>query len=503
MDRVLRNVHLFDPAEGLDRTCDLLIVEGTIAAIGSGLPVPVGGVELALDGILAFPGLIDLHTHLREPASLSSPGEAGEDFLSGTAAASAGGFVQVVAMANTHPVIDSVERLTRAKARAAEMRQRGQAEVLQAAALTEGLASKRPSPIEALAAAGARVFSDDGRSLASPSVTLEAFSRVREVEGVVFDHAEDASLTEGGVVSDGPWGRSSGLPLRPACAESIQVARDLALAAAAGSRLHLQHLSTAASLDAVRAARRSGVAVTFEVTPHHLILTEADLSTLGGLGRVNPPLRTAYDAQELLKAVCDGTVDAFATDHAPHPEATKLASLASAAPGIVGLETAASLTYQWVRDGVLNLTRFVELWSHGPSRILGLDPNRLREGEPCRVTLFDPNAVFTVRGEDFRSRAHLTPFEGRRLVGRPVGTLIGRSGFDAREPGEPRARPIPTRSNARPDGQGSSGMARPPTIPPGVRAHPGPDPTRIPSLAHFVRNGSEAARMARERGASE
>jgi dihydroorotase len=415
---LLRDARLYDPASGLDRTADLLLEDGAIAAIGHGLPAH-GARLLEGGGRLALPGFIDLHVHLREPGETHKEG-----IETGALAAARGGFTAVVAMANTRPAVDTPDAIQRALACADAARGRGGARVWPAACLTRGLEGERPTDASALAAAGAVALSDDGRSPARADVVLEAMRGAAAAGLPVLDHAEDETLSRG-VAHDGPAGRALGLAPRLAAAESARAARDIALAQAAGARLHLQHLSSRATVPLIAEARRRDLPVSAEATPHHLLLTESVLEEAGTAARVNPPLREEADRAALWQALVDGTIEAVATDHAPHTEADKAVDFASAAPGISGLDGAVALLYQEVRAGRLTLSAFVARFAYGPARILGRPPERLAEGAPCAVTLFDPEEAWTLGPESMASRGKSTPFRGRRLVGRPAGILLG------------------------------------------------------------------------------
>lgn len=414
---LLRDARLFDPALGLDRTTDLLAERGRIVAIGRGLAA-AGARVLDGGGLIAFPGFIDLHAHLREPGETHK-----EDVVTGACAAAHGGFTAVVAMANTRPPIDGPAAVAAARARARVARCRGGARVWQAACLTVGMAGERPTDARALRRAGAIALSDDGRSLGRADVLFEALRLAADAGLVVLDHAEDQGLAPG-VAHDGPIGRARGLAPRRAVAESAQAARDMALADAAGARLHLQHVSAAATVTLLREARARGQAVTAEGTPHHLLLTEEALTWAGTAARVNPPLREASDRDAVWQALRDGTIDAVATDHAPHAESEKAVAFTDAPAGISGLDGAVSLVYQEVRAGRLSLETFVARFAYGPAQVLGRPPERLAEGAPLAITLFRPDEPWRLDPETMRSSGHNTPFLGRDLVGRPAGILL-------------------------------------------------------------------------------
>lgn len=414
---LLRDARLYDPAIGLDRTADLLIEEGVIAAVGCGLPA-AGARVLEGGGKLALPGFIDLHVHLREPGETHK-----EDIETGALAAARGGFTAVVAMANTRPPIDAADAVRAVAARGRSARARGGARVWPAACLTAGMVGRQPTDARALARAGAVALSDDGRSPERADVFLRALYGAAAAGLPVFDHAEDPTLAQG-VAHDGPVGRALGLAPRAGAAEGAQAARDIALAEAAGARLHLQHVSSRLSVRALRDARARGLSVTAEATPHHLLLTEAVLAAAGTAARVNPPLREEADRAATWQALVDGTIEAVATDHAPHTEAEKAADFAAAPAGISGLDGAVALLYQEVRAGRLSLGAFVARFAYGPARILGRPAERLAEGAPCAVTLFAPEEAWTLGPESMASRGKSTPFRGRRLIGRPAGILL-------------------------------------------------------------------------------
>jgi len=378
---------------------------------------------LCAQGLWVVPGLVDVHVHLREPGQTRAEGVA-----AGTAAAAAGGFTTVVCMPNTRPVLDRpevVRRLRGAIARRARVR------VVVAAALSLGLEGREASDLEALAAAGAGALSDDGRGTGSGAVLAQALSRGARLGLAVLVHAEDHRLSAGGVLRAGPVARRLGLPGQPASAEAARVARDLGLLARAGGRLHLQHLSTARSVRLVRAAKRAGLPVTCEATPHHLCLDERDVLAGAGPGgpdtnlKMNPPLGRPADRQALLEALADGTVDAIATDHAPHPRAAKAQGFLRAPFGILGLETALPLTLGLVRAGVIDLRRAVALLTCGPARALGLPAGTLAPGAAADVCVLDARLAWRLTPGQVRSRSRNTPFMGVPLLGRAVYTLVG------------------------------------------------------------------------------
>lgn len=416
---LLRDARLFDPALALDRTADLLVEDGRIAAIGRGLPAH-GARTIEGAGRWAFPGFIDLHVHLREPGETHK-----EDIETGALAAARGGFTAVVAMANTRPPIDRPEAVLAQRARAGVALARGGARVWQAACVTVGMAGEVPTDAAELARAGAVALSDDGRSVGRADVFLAALRGAAAAGLPVLDHAEDPDLCRG-VAHDGPVGRGLGLAPRPGVGETAQVARDLALAEAAGARLHLQHVSTAPTVERLREARARGQDVSGEATPHHLLLTEEAIAWAGSAARVNPPLREERDRAAVWSALVEGVVEAVATDHAPHAAEEKAVDFASAPAGISGLDGAVALLYQEVRAGRLALEAFVARFAYGPARILGRAPERLAEGAACAISLFAPDDAWTLDPGQMSSCSKSTPFRGRRLVGRPAGIVLAK-----------------------------------------------------------------------------
>ena len=423
---LLRSATLLD-----GRTGDLLLDGGRIAAVRTGSDDaldPRGARVLDAAGLVALPGLVDLHTHLREPGR-----EDAETVLTGTRAAAAGGFTAVHAMANTSPVADTagvVEQVYRLG------REAGWCDVRPVGAVTVGLSGARLAEIGAMAtsAARVRVFSDDGHCVSDPLLMRRALEYVKAFDGVVAQHAQDPRLTEGAQMNEGEVSAVLGLAGWPSVAEEAVVARDVLLAAHVGSRVHVCHVSTAGSVEIVRLAKQRGLPVTAEVTPHHLLLTDELVRSYDPVFKVNPPLRTAEDVQVLREAVADGTIDVVATDHAPHPVEAKDCEWAAAAMGMTGLETAlAVVQHALVDTGLLGWAEVADRLSLGPARIgrlddpaLGLDAHGrgLHAGEPAHVTLHDPAAPWVVDARDQQTKGRNTPFVGRTLPGRVVATFL-------------------------------------------------------------------------------
>ncbi len=407
-----------DPASGQDAIADVLVGDGRIVEVGTGLgPGDAEVVDCA--GLVLAPGLVDLHTHLREPGF-----EQKETIETGTRAAAAGGFTAVTSMANTDPVTDHAAIVHEIRDLAARA---GSCEVFPVGAITKGSEGESLAELGELVEAGVRVFSDDGRCVPSARILRNALRYARAFDGVtIAEHCEDASLSEGAQMHEGLHSSSLGLRGQPAEAEEIVVARDLAIARLTGGRLHLCHLSSARSVELVRRAKGEGVAVTAEVTPHHLVFTDEDLRTYDTNLKVNPPLRSPEDRAALRAGVSDGTIDAIATDHAPHAVEEKDAEFDQAPPGTIGLETAlAAVLTELVGPGRLGLPRAIEVLSTAPARILGAEGHGgpVATGRPANLVVFDPDAEWTVE-PPYVSRSRNAAFEGRRLRGRVVHTVL-------------------------------------------------------------------------------
>ncbi|MFZ5871288.1 MAG: dihydroorotase [Actinomycetota bacterium] len=399
---------------------DLLVDGGVIGAVGPSIDAP-GATEVDAAGLVALPGLVDLHTHLREPGR-----EDAETVASGTRAAALGGFTCVHAMANTDPVADTagvVEQVWRLGRRA------GWVDVRPVGAVTVGLAGERLAELGAMAdsAAGVRVFSDDGHCVHDAVLMRRALEYVKAFDGVVAQHAQEPRLTAGAQMHEGRLSGVLGLQGWPAVAEEAIIARDVLLAGHVGSRLHVCHVSTAGSVEIIRWAKSRGVAVTAEVTPHHLLLTDEAVTGYDPVFKVNPPLRTREDVEALRSALADGTIDVVATDHAPHTLEDKDCEWAAAAMGMTGLETALSVVQAaMVETGLLDWAGVARVMSSAPARIGRVrDQGRpLAAGEPANVVLVDPAARWTVDPAAMASQGRNTPFAGTELPGRVVAVFL-------------------------------------------------------------------------------
>jgi len=407
---------VIDPAAGEDAVRDVVVADGVLAGPGAA----EGAERIDASGLVIAPGLVDLHTHLREPGD-----EHKETVATGTRAAAVGGYTAVAAMANTSPVADNaaVVQAVRDLATAA-----GLCDVFPVGAVTRGRSGELLADLGEMAAAGVRMFSDDGSSVPTARLLRNAMTYLRAFgdDLVIAEHAEDASLVEGGHMHEGMRSASLGLAGRPAEAEEIIVARDLALARATGCRLHLCHLSSARAVELVRRAKAEGVRVTAEVTPHHLTFTDEDLATYDANLKMNPPLRTAEDRAALLEGLVDGTIDVIATDHAPHAVEEKESEFDAAPPGTIGLETALpAVIAEVVGPGHASLARAIEAMSTAPARILGAADHGgpLEPGRPANLVVFDPDAERVVEAP-FSSKARNSAFLGRRVRGSVVYTVL-------------------------------------------------------------------------------
>jgi len=399
---------------------DILVKDGRIASIGDSLTVPSAEVVDAA-GLIALPGLVDLHTHLREPGR-----EDAETVETGSRAAALGGFTAVHAMANTDPVADTagvVEQVWRLGEQA------GLVDVVPVGAVTVGLKGERLAELGAMAdsAARVRVFSDDGHCVADPALMRRALEYVKAFDGVVAQHAEEPRLTVGAQMHEGDRSARLGLTGWPAAAEEAIIARDVLLAGHVGARLHVCHVSTAGSVELLRWAKSRGVQVTAEVTPHHLLLTDACAEGYDPVFKVNPPLRTDADVEAVRLGLADGTIDAVATDHAPHAVEDKESEWAQARPGMLGLEQALSVVaLTMVETGLLDWAGVADRMSVRPAAIgrLAGHGRPIAPGEPANLVLLDPASRATVDPAALASRSRNSPYAGRELPGRVVATFL-------------------------------------------------------------------------------
>ncbi|MDI6900286.1 MAG: dihydroorotase [Anaerosomatales bacterium] len=417
MALLLKGGRVVDPAVGLDATLDIVIRDGVIAEVGEDLSIPKGEtIDCAAKVVL--PGLVDAHTHLREPGR-----EDEETVESGTRAAAHGGFTAVCAMPNTDPVCDTGSGVRFLLERAEDV---GVVRVHVIGAVTRGQRGEALAEIGDMRAEGAVAFSDDGHGIQTGGMARIAMDYLKAFDAVMISHAEDSSLSSGGVVNEGVISTRLGLPGWPAAAEEAMVARDIRLVELTGCRLHLAHLSTAGSIALVRDAKERGLPVTCEVTPHHLFLDEEALSGYDTNLKMNPPLRTAADREALIEAVCDGTVDCIATDHAPHALHEKELEFELAPFGTTGLETALSLVNtHLVSTEKLDWAAVARLMAHGPRAALGLPNVTLAAGSVADITIVDPEAKVEVTRDWLVGTSKNSAFLGARLLGKASDVLIG------------------------------------------------------------------------------
>jgi len=418
MALLIRNARALDPSEGLDETLDVLIDKGRIKALGRTIETGSGSACDVIDaaGLIAAPGLIDMHTHLREPGQ-----EYKETIASGARAAAAGGFTAVACMANTRPVNDTAATTRYILEKAHE----ACVHVLPVAALTVGQKGTALTEMGDLKEAGAVALSDDGVSIADTQVMRLALEYARSFALPVLCHCEDASLAAGGVMHEGTVSAVLGLRAIAPTAEELIVQRDIALAEWAGHCVHIQHVSTAGSVRIIREAKARGVRVTAETAPHYFTLTDEAVLGFDTNTKMNPPLRSAADVAAIKQALADGTIDVIASDHAPHSSLEKDVEFDHAAFGIIGLETMLPLTLGLVREGVLTLAQAIEKFTCNPAAVLGYERARLRIGSAADLTLIDTGLLWTLERSQLQSLSSNTPFLGHTFTGRAVYTIVG------------------------------------------------------------------------------
>ena len=442
---LLKGGRLVDPATRHDGVADVLVDDGRVVEVGAGLGA-AGAEVVDCDGLVACPGLVDLHVHLREPGR-----EDAETIETGSRAAALGGYTAVCPMPNTDPVADNAGVVEMVAARGREV---GLVDVFPVGAVTLGQRGVELAELGAMARSAARVdcFSDDGLPIREARLLRLALEYTRAFDAVIADHAEDASLTDGAQMHEGEVSAMLGLAGWPAAAEEMVVARDLLLAQLTGGRLHLCHVSTGGAVELVRAAKARGVRVTAEAAPHHFTLTDEAARSYDPVFKVNPPLREKADVEAVRQGLADGTLDAIATDHAPHAREDKEVEWAAAPPGMLGLQTALALSLTELvgqadpersvqtgaggdtRPGYLDLPTAVERLTAGPARCRRLPGHGgpVAPGAPANLAVFDPVAAWTVDRAKLASRARNTPFHGRQLRGRVVHTLL-RGSFTVRD----------------------------------------------------------------------
>jgi len=417
---LIRGGHIIDPTQGIDETGNLLITDGKISWLGIGevtQPQPDYDV-LPAEGLIVCPGFIDLHCHLRQPGF-----DEKETISTGTRAAARGGFTTICCMPNTNPPLDNRAAIEYVKSKAAS---EGVVRVLPVGCISRGRNGEELAEMGELASAGVIAFSDDGAPVMNSRLMRKALDYSRTLGLPIIDHCEDTALTEGGQMNEGIISTRLELKGMPNAAEENMIARDLALARSTGGLLHIAHASTEGSVDLIRRAKKQGVRVTAEVTPHHLTLTEEKVTGYDTNAKVNPPLRTRKDIQALIQGLKENVIDIIATDHAPHAEADKLCDFTRAAFGISGFETALGSLMSLVHDGQLTLSLLISRLTCEPARIIGNKHGKLGTlavGAPADITVFNPNMEWTVDATTFASKGKNTPLDGSVLKGRVMATI--------------------------------------------------------------------------------
>ncbi len=410
---LIQNGHLMDPVTGLDETGDILLKDGVIEEVARKLAVPAGADVLDAGGRIVAPGLVDSHVHFRDPGFTYK-----EDIFTGAKAAARGGVTTAICMANTKPVVDSVEVLEKIQKRA----EQAAVHVLQTATVTKGMAGKELTDMDALAEAGAAGFTDDGLPIMDEAVLLAALEKAKDLDLPISLHEEDPLFVRQAGVNMGEISRQLGYGGASHTAEDIMVARDCMLALNTGAPLCIQHISSRVSVELVRLAKRLGADVHAEATPHHFTLTEQAVLEYGTYARMNPPLRTEEDRQAILEGLADGTIDIIVTDHAPHSREEKARPLAEAPSGIIGLETSLALGIRsLVEPGILTMMQLLDKMSKAPAELYRMIPGSLRQDAPADLVIFGEKELWTVG--NYASKAENSPFTGWELPGKVFATI--------------------------------------------------------------------------------
>ena len=433
MALLLKNAHVIDPQVGLDEVCEILVRDGVIVEVGHNLKMEKG-VERDLGGKIVVPGLVDMHVHLRDPGQ-----EYKEDIETGTRAAAHGGFTDVCCMPNTNPIIDTGAVVEYVRTKAAEV---GKCRVHVAGACTAGEKGEALAEMGDMVAHGAVMFTDDGRGVQDAGMMRRVMDYAVQFGKAVSSHCQDESLVGKGQINEGVVSTKLGLLGWPAAGEEIQIGRDIEISKLTGCPIHIQHLSSAHGLDLVRRGKADGAKVTCEVTPHHMFLTEESIGDdYNTCFKVNPPLRTRFDAQAVIEGVVDGTVDCIVTDHAPHADHEKAREFELAPFGMTGIETSVGLIVdKLVNTHKITWQRLVELMSINPRRILGIDRVAIEPGCRADLTVIDPDLKWNVTQEEFESRSNNSGFIGWELTGRATDVYVG--GYATMEDGKITDEPI-------------------------------------------------------------
>lgn len=415
MKLAVLNGHVIDPLQNIDGGYTVLIEDGVIRDVTSSKKLDDRCQVIDAKGAIVCPGLIDVHTHLREPGF-----EHREDIESGSRAAAAGGFTTILCMANTHPVNDNASVTEMIVKRSREV---GLVNIRPVGALSKGLKGEEMAEIGEMVRAGCAAISDDGMPVMNGKLMRHALEYAKTFGVPVITHPEDLTLSAGGSMNEGKISTRLGLEGIPAAAEESMIQRDLLLAQLTGHHLHVAHVSTKRGIEMIRRAKEEGIPVTCEVTPHHLTLTDEACLKYNANAKVNPPLRTPADCEALIAALNDGTADCIATDHAPHSQDEKLTGFGCANVGLIGMETALPVCLKLVHEQKLNLKRLIELFTAGPARIFKLKGGTLKNGSPADVTIFNPDQAVTLQSGSFLSKSRNTPFEGMKLKGKVLLTI--------------------------------------------------------------------------------
>lgn len=427
MTTLLCGGRVIDPSCGLDKQCAVVIEDGRIAAVDADITTVKADQTIDASGLVVAPGLVDLHTHMREPGF-----EEKETIATGTAAAARGGVTSILAMANTAPVGDTPERIQALYDRA---RSDAQVHFYTAGAVSEGLQGRQITDVEALLDAGAAALSDDGVPLMNAQIMREALLRLKPYDLPVLSHSEDGDLVRGGVMNDGALSRKLGYQGRPAVAEELLLVRDAMLAEDTGGYVHVCHVSTQGAVAWIREMKARGVHITAETCPQYFLLTEDEVERQGAMAKVNPPLRRPEDVQAVIEGLKDGTLDCIVTDHAPHTAAEKSRPFPECPSGMVGLETSLALSLTVLHHQLgLPLSFVIDKMSTAPAKLLHLPAGTLQPGAPADLVLFDPSETWTVDPERFASKGRNTPFAGRTVTGRVHRTIVaGKTVYDANQ----------------------------------------------------------------------
>jgi dihydroorotase len=417
MNLLIRGGRVVDPSQEIDEITDILVERGVILKIGNDQTAPDGCETVEAAGLIVTPGLIDIHVHLRDPGL-----EYKEDIVTGTRAAAAGGFTSVACMPNTKPVNDCCEVTSYILNRA---RTRGIVNVFPVAAITMASKGEEPVDMAKLKESGCVAFSDDGMPVRDAGVMRLALEKASGIGLPVISHAEDLALAAGGGMNEGATSRELGYKGIPWVAEDAAVARDVYLAEFSGSPIHIAHVSTRGAVRIIRNAKERGVRVTCETAPHYFSLTEEAVRERGTNAKMNPPLREMEDMKAIRQGLAEGTIDAIATDHAPHQKEEKELVFEKAMNGIIGLETSLPLSLDLVRDGVLTMNSLVEKMSLNPAMILGIDRGSLKVGKKADITLIDPELEWIVEEDRLSSKSKNSPWLGERMKGKAVCTIVG------------------------------------------------------------------------------